>query len=459
MTKNNMNFLTFVTVLLFILPATSSSQYLGNNLLTHRKIFLKKDNIITSYAVIFDGGSTGTRVHVFHFDQNLDLLPIGDSLELNKKITPGLSAYEDDPEQAAESLIPLLEEAESVVPEDLRPNTPVRLGATAGLRLLKGNASEQILQAVRDMLSNRSTLNLQSDAVTILDGNQEAAYMWVALNYLLGNLGKVISKTVGVADLGGGSVQMAYAVSKNTAKNAPQPPEGEESYIKTLVLNGKTYDLYVHSYLHFGKEASRAEMLKVTGDSANPCILAGYNGTYTYSGVKYKALASTSGSNFDKCREVALKALKVNEPCPHQNCTFGGIWNGGGGSGQKVLYVTTSFYYLVIQAGIADASKTSSKVYPAEFKAAAKRACQVKFEDAQSTYPLMMEDALPYICMDITYQYTLLVDGFGLDPWKEIIVANEIEYQGALVEGAWPLGSAIEAISSLPKFNKLMYFI
>ncbi|KAG5100988.1 hypothetical protein JHK82_046040 [Glycine max] len=429
MTKNNMNFLTFVTVLLFILPATSSSQYLGNNLLTHRKIFLKKDNIITSYAVIFDGGSTGTRVHVFHFDQNLDLLPIGDSLELNKKITPGLSAYEDDPEQAAESLIPLLEEAESVVPEDLRPNTPVRLGATAGLRLLKGNASEQILQAVRDMLSNRSTLNLQSDAVTILDGNQEAAYMWVALNYLLGNLGKVISKTVGVADLGGGSVQMAYAVSKNTAKNAPQPPEGEESYIKTLVLNGKTYDLYVHSYLHFGKEASRAEMLKVTGDSANPCILAGYNGTYTYSGVKYKALASTSGSNFDKCREVALKALKVNEPCPHQNCTFGGIWNGGGGSGQKVLYVTTSFYYLVIQAGIADASKTSSKVYPAEFKAAAKRACQVKFEDAQSTYPLMMEDALPYICMDITYQYTLLVDGFGLDPWKEIIVANEIEYQ------------------------------
>jgi len=47
----------------------------------------------------------------------------------------------------------------------------------------------------------------------------------------------------------------------------------------------------------------------------------------------------------------------------------------------------------------------------------------------------------------------------GLDPLQEITVANEIEYQDALVEAAWPLGTAIEAISSLPKFNPFMYFI
>nr|BAM84272.1 apyrase [Medicago truncatula] len=446
------------TFLLLLMPAITSSQYLGNNLLTNRKIFQKQETL-TSYAVIFDAGSTGTRVHVYHFDQNLDLLHIGNDIEFVDKIKPGLSAYADNPKQAAKSLIPLLEEAEDVVPEDLHPKTPLRLGATAGLRLLNGDAAEKILQATRNMFSNRSTLNVQSDAVSIIDGTQEGSYMWVTVNYILGNLGKSFTKTVGVIDLGGGSVQMTYAVSKKTAKNAPKVADGEDPYIKKLVLKGKQYDLYVHSYLRFGKEATRAQVLNATNGSANPCILPGFNGTFTYSGVEYKAFSPSSGSNFDECKEIILKVLKVNDPCPYSSCTFSGIWNGGGGSGQKKLFVTSAFAYLTEDVGMVEPNKPNSILHPIDFEIEAKRACALNFEDVKSTYPRLTEAKRPYVCMDLLYQHVLLVHGFGLSPRKEITVGEGIQYQNSVVEAAWPLGTAVEAISTLPKFKRLMYFI
>nr|AFK42133.1 unknown [Medicago truncatula] len=460
-TKNMMNFMTLITFLLFIMPSISYSQYLGNNiLLTNRKIFPKQESI-SSYAVVFDAGSTGSRVHVYHFDQNLNLLHVGKDVEFYNKTTPGLSAYADNPEEAAKSLIPLLEQAESVVPEDQRSKTPIRLGATAGLRLLNGDASEKILQSVRDLFSNRSTFNVQPDAVSIIDGTQEGSYLWVTVNYALGKLGKKFTKTVGVMDLGGGSVQMAYAVSKYTAKNAPKVADGEDPYIKKLVLKGKKYDLYVHSYLHFGREASRAEILKVTHNSPNPCILAGFDGTYTYAGEEFKANAPASGANFKKCKKIVREALKLNYPCPYQNCTFGGIWSGGGGSGQRILFAASSFFYLAEDIGLVDPNTPYSlTLRPVDLETEAKKACTLNLEEAKSTYPLLVDfNIVEYVCMDLIYQYVLLVDGFGLDPLQEITAGKQIEYQDSLVEAAWPLGNAVEAISSLPRFERLMYFI
>lgn len=61
----------------------------------------------------------------------------------------------------------------------------------------------------------------------------------MTINYLLGNLGKTYSSTVGVVDLGGGSVQMAYAVSESDAAKAPKVSDGEEVYIRDMYLKGR----------------------------------------------------------------------------------------------------------------------------------------------------------------------------------------------------------------------------
>ncbi|KAL5538093.1 hypothetical protein UlMin_045902, partial [Ulmus minor] len=99
-------------------------------------------------------------------------------------IKPGLSAYADSPRNATDSLIGLLDKAQNAVPKMLRASTPVRVGVT--------------------------------------------------INYLLGRLGKY-SDTVGVVDVGGGSVQMAYAISEEAAAKAPKPTDAEDTYVKENV--------------------------------------------------------------------------------------------------------------------------------------------------------------------------------------------------------------------------------
>ncbi|PHU01514.1 putative apyrase 1 [Capsicum chinense] len=440
--------LLLVSLVLYAMPTTRTSYDSVESL--NRKFSPSVGGGSLRYAVIFDAGSSGSRVHVFCFDDKLDLVSIGNELELFAQKKPGLSAFASDPEAAAASLLPLLKDAEKVVPRNLRSNTPVRVGATAGLRQLEGDASDRILQAVRDFLKSKSSFNAKADAVTVLDGNQEGAYQWVTINYLLGKLGKKYSDTVGVVDLGGGSVQMAYAISESDAQKAPKVSDGEDTYVQEMNLKGTKYYLYVHSYLHYGLLAARAEILKVTGESGNPCILGGYHGSYKYAGAEHPASALPQGSSMSSCRDVTVKALKINEPaCTHMKCTFGGVWNGGGGDGQKNMFVASFFFDRAAEVGIINPSLAVAKVHPADYESAAKHACGTGLERAKSEFPHVQTDNLPYLCMDLVYQYTLLVDGFGLDPQQEITLVKKVEYKNSLVEAAWPLGSAIEVASSL----------
>lgn len=125
------------------------------------------------------------------------------------------------------------------------------------------------------------------------------------------------------------------------------------------------------SYLGYGLLAARAKILEVSDDSGNPCILNGFNGkyyfgflhawfyfqvnnkfyfktfsgSYIYGGKSYKASSTPSGASLNECKNIAFQALKVNESkCTHMKCTFGGIWNGGGGDGQKNLFVASFFF-------------------------------------------------------------------------------------------------------------------
>lgn len=67
-------------------------------------------------------------------------------------------------------------------------------------------------------------------------------------------------------------------------------------------------------------------------------------GSYKYGGVGYEVSTSPSGADVDSCKSFVAKALKVNETCTHMKCSFGGVWSGGGGDGQKNLFVASFFF-------------------------------------------------------------------------------------------------------------------
>ena len=68
------------------------------------------------------------------------------------------------------------------------------------------------------------------------------------------------------------------------------------------------------------------------------------SGQYKYGDKTFEASAAPSGGSYSDCRADVVKALKVDEACTHMKCSFGGIWNGGGGAGQKNLFVASFFF-------------------------------------------------------------------------------------------------------------------
>jgi apyrase len=75
--------------------------------------------------------------------------------------------------------------------------------------------------------------------------------------------------------------------------------------------------------------------------------------------------------------------------------------------------------YLIVsrlsaQAGFVNPKAAVAKVKPSDFEEAARRVCKLNVKEARATYPDVSEENIPYLCMDLVYQHTLLVDGFGM---------------------------------------------
>lgn len=52
----------------------------------------------------------------------------------------------------------------------------------------------------------------------------------------------------------------------------------------------------------------------------------------------------------------------------------------------------------------------------------------------------------PFLCLDLTFQYSLLTAGFKIPKTTKVSLVKRVKYHSQEVEAAWPLGAGIDLI-------------
>lgn len=420
---------------------------------------------------MIDAGSTGSRIHVYKFN-NCGATPELES-EIFEQTVPrkggsGLSAYPTDAVAAAKSLDVLMDVALKNVPESYRACTPIAVKATAGLRKLGVEKSDQILAAVRSRLTNSypfPILAADRGGVEVMDGKDEGVYAWITTNYLLGKIGsEEKSPTAAVFDLGGGSTQIVFEPTYPLALSGGMPEimeEGDHKY--ALNFGGRKFELYQHSYLGYGLMEARNQLhqlvvldqhAKNPSDHAwlseplsNACILPGKSqdievtlpkGHVLGDKVTVTMVGSAQASPAE-CFALAERTLKKEAECLISPCAFNGVFQPSLAKtfAREDIYLFSYFYDRMQPLGLPEAP---AKFTITDIKKVTDNVCAGSANwssfDKIAGARAELEDR-PEYCLDLSFMLALLNKGYEMPMEREVSIAKKIQGR----ELGWCLGA------------------
>ncbi|XP_066854190.1 nucleoside diphosphate phosphatase ENTPD5 isoform X1 [Anser cygnoides] len=366
----------------------------------------------TFYGIMFDAGSTGTRIHIYTFVQKSpENLPELEG-EIFESVKPGLSAYADQPEKGAETVKRLLDMAIDAVPPHLWKKTPVVLKATAGLRLLSEEKAQALLLEVKEVFEESPFL-VPENSVSIMDGSYE------------GQLSGQNQHTVGTLDLGGASTQITFLPRfEETLKESPG------DFLTSFEMFNSTYKLYTHSYLGFGLKAARLATLGALNMEAadgqmfrSSCLPKQLEAEWHFGGVKYRYGGNKEGeTGFKPCYLEVLKVVKgkLHQPDEIRGSSF---------------YAFSYYYDRAVDTNLIDYEQ-GGVLEVRDFERKAKEVC-----DNMERY----NSASPFLCMDLTYITALLKEGFGFRDNTLLQLTKKVNN----IETSWTLGATFHLLQSL----------
>ncbi|XP_068439942.1 ectonucleoside triphosphate diphosphohydrolase 1 isoform X1 [Clinocottus analis] len=402
------------------------------------------------YGIVLDAGSSHTSLYIYEWpaekDNNTGRVEQTHSCTVDG---PGISSYASAPLKAGESLRACMEEAEERVPRKRHHETPLYLGATAGMRLLNlenSVASDRVFQAVEEALQ-KSPFSYQG--ARLLLGQEEGAFGWVTVNYLDDRLKQGL-ETTGALDLGGASTQISFVSDDFDGSESP-------SNSVTFRLYGNDYNLYTHSFLCYGKDqALRISLAHQTQSGPttvlDPCFHPGYMAKKVYSELydspcvsKLKpqgaptTLNHTGTGNFQRCQEVVKQVFNFTH-CKYSQCSFNGVF-------QPILqgpFGAFSAYYFVMDF----LNLTDTSIPLETVKEKLKLYCATPWSQIVQQHPTAKPKYLAEYCFSGTYIITLLTEGYNFTSasYSDIKLIEKIKGSDA----GWTLGYMLNLTNMIP---------
>ncbi|NXE55672.1 ENTP8 diphosphohydrolase, partial [Casuarius casuarius] len=414
------------------------------------------------YGIVFDAGSSHTSMFVYEWDSDKENNTGVVSQTLSCDVEgQGISSYASDPSKAGESLRECLDKALKVIPPAKQREVPTYLGATAGMRLLREQNSLAADQVLAEISKTMQEYPMDFHGARIITGEEEGAYGWITINYLLDSFTKYspkehawvhpeVTDIFGAMDLGGASTQISFI---------PQGSVIKWNETSKFTLYGYNYNIYTHSYLCYGQnevlQRLAKELIVVRGKPVeHPCYPKNYNETISLSSFHTSPCTSHNDSrlsladgnvtlegrgNASGCLAAIKKLFNFSACSQSQDCTFNGVYQPPV-SGQ--FFAFSAFYYTFKFLNLTNGQPLAT------VREAIQNFCSRSWEDLSSSYPEEKSERLRSYCASANYILTLLLDGykFSETSWNNII----FQMKAGSTDIGWTLGYMLNLTNMIP---------
>ncbi|XP_064892259.1 ectonucleoside triphosphate diphosphohydrolase 8 isoform X2 [Columba livia] len=410
------------------------------------------------YGMVFDAGSSHTSLFVYEWDSdkknNTGVVSQSSSCDVQGK---GISSYANDPPKAGDSLRECLDKALKIVPAANQRDVPVYLGATAGMRLLREQNSSAADQILVEVAKTMREYPVAFKGARILTGEEEGAYGWITINYLLDSFAKYSPKAhtwlhpeaaniFGALDLGGASTQISF-VPKSSVINWNEASK--------LTLYEYDYNIYTQSYLCYGQNEMLKRLAKeLIAESSSstrvdhPCYPKDYNETVSLSSFHTSPCTNQSDPRLalgdrnvtlegrgdaSGCLAAIKKLFNFSACGQRQDCTFDGIY-------QPPAF--SAFYYNFKFLNLTEGQSLAT------VRATIEHFCSRSWADLSSSYPEENPERLPKYCTNANYILTLLLDAYKFNEtsWNSIF----FQMKAGSADVGWTLGYMLNLTNMIP---------